>query len=212
MEETEQNNKINYLDITIHKKPTNVSISVFRKPTYTDTLIPCTSNHPIQQKYAAVRFLYNRLNSYHLQDKEHQQEKNIQSILYNNSFPIQIQNPLDNHSSHPKNLLQVQKPLDNHSSQPQNPLNKKKMVHFHIHRQGNYIHYKDLQTLRHKNSILDTQYLTETPNPQHSTARQIHSIRRLQVNMSRLRQSICRANRPGLLYQVQWTQTILPVQ
>jgi hypothetical protein len=75
MEETEQNNKINYLDITIHKKPTSMSISVFRKPTYTDTLIPYTSNHPIQQKYAAVSFLYNRLNSYHLQDKEHQQEK-----------------------------------------------------------------------------------------------------------------------------------------
>ena len=118
-----------------------MSISVFRKPTYKDTLIPYTSNHPIQQKYAAVRFLYNRLNSYHLQDKEHQQERNIiQSILYNNSFPVQIQNPLDNHSSHPKNLLQVQKPLDNHSSQPQNPLNKKKWCTFtHIGKETTFI-------------------------------------------------------------------------
>jgi hypothetical protein len=51
------------------------------------------------------------------------------------------------------------------------------MVHFHIHRQGNYIHYKDLQTFRHKKSIPDKQYLTETLSPQHPTTRQIHSIR-----------------------------------
>jgi len=64
--ETEQNNTINYLDVTINKKLLKVNISIFRKPTFTDTLIPYTSNHPIQQKYAAIRFLYNRLNSYHL--------------------------------------------------------------------------------------------------------------------------------------------------
>jgi RecG-like helicase len=87
MEETEQNNKINYLHITIHKNPTNVSISVFRKPTYTDTLLPFTSNHPVQHKYVAVKFLYNSLNSYHLQDKEHQQEKTLSRVYY--IFPSQ---------------------------------------------------------------------------------------------------------------------------
>jgi hypothetical protein len=59
-----------------------VSISAFGKPTYTDTLNPYASNHPIQQKYAAVRFLYNRLNSYHLQDKEHQEEKTLSRVYY----------------------------------------------------------------------------------------------------------------------------------
>jgi hypothetical protein len=63
-EEIEQNNTINYLDITIHKTSTNVNISVYRKSTFTDTLIPYISNHPIQHRYAAIRFLYNRLNSY----------------------------------------------------------------------------------------------------------------------------------------------------
>jgi hypothetical protein len=88
-EETEQNNTINYLDITIHKKLTNVNISIFRKPTYTDTLIPYTSNHPLQQNYAAIRFLYDRLNSYHLQGKEYQHEENIiHNILHNNFYPI----------------------------------------------------------------------------------------------------------------------------
>ena len=74
--ETEHDNKLNYLDITIHKTPTSVNIGVFRKPTFTDTIIPYTrtSNHPPQQKYAAIRFLYNRLKSYQLQDTEYQQE------------------------------------------------------------------------------------------------------------------------------------------
>jgi hypothetical protein len=55
--ETEKNNTINYLDITIHRTPTHWKTSVYRKPTFTDTIIPHTSNHPIQHKYAAVKFL-----------------------------------------------------------------------------------------------------------------------------------------------------------
>jgi len=47
--ETEQNNRINYLDITIHKTPMNINISIYRKPSFTDTLNPYTSNHLIQQ-------------------------------------------------------------------------------------------------------------------------------------------------------------------
>jgi len=46
--ETEQNNQINYLDITIHRQKTKVKISIYRKPTYTYTIIPFTSNHPTQ--------------------------------------------------------------------------------------------------------------------------------------------------------------------
>jgi hypothetical protein len=64
--EIEQNNSINYLDITIHKTPSNVKISVYRKPIFTYTIIPYTSNHPTQHKHTAVRFLYNRLNTYQL--------------------------------------------------------------------------------------------------------------------------------------------------
>jgi len=62
-EEMEKDSLLNYLDITIHKTPTNIKISNYRKPTFTDTLIPYTSNHPVQHKYAAIRFVYNRLNS-----------------------------------------------------------------------------------------------------------------------------------------------------
>ena len=41
MAETETNNKIiNYLEVTIHKTPMNWKISIYRKPTFTETTIP----------------------------------------------------------------------------------------------------------------------------------------------------------------------------
>ena len=72
--EMESDNRINFLDTTIHRTPTNWVISIHRKPTFTDAIIPYTSNHPAQHKYAAVRFLYNRLNTYHLKDDEYKEE------------------------------------------------------------------------------------------------------------------------------------------
>jgi DNA-directed RNA polymerase subunit H (RpoH/RPB5) len=51
----EQNNIINYLDISIHKTHSNIKISICRKPTFTDTIIPHSTNNPIKQKYAAIR-------------------------------------------------------------------------------------------------------------------------------------------------------------
>jgi hypothetical protein len=44
--ETEENNAINYLDMTIHRTTSNWKTAIYRKPTYTDTIIPYTSNHP----------------------------------------------------------------------------------------------------------------------------------------------------------------------
>jgi len=94
MAETETNNKINYLDVTIHKTPMNWKTSIYRKPTFTDTIIPYTSNHPAQHKYATVRFLYDRLNTYNLHEDEYKAEENIiQNIMYNNTFPIQPHKP-----------------------------------------------------------------------------------------------------------------------
>jgi hypothetical protein len=68
--ENEQNNQLNYLDITIHRQQNNIKISVYRKPTYTDIIISFTSNHPTQHKYAAIKFLHNCQNTYSLLTKE----------------------------------------------------------------------------------------------------------------------------------------------
>ena len=76
------------------RTPTSLRTAIFRKPTFTDTIIPFTSNHPTQHKYATIRYLYNRLDSYNLQQKEYQQEQNIiHNILHNNSFPIKPYKP-----------------------------------------------------------------------------------------------------------------------
>jgi hypothetical protein len=90
--EIEQNNTISFLDTTIHRAQDSIKVSIYRKPTFIDTIIPYISNHPPQHKYAAVRFLYNRLNAYQLHTDEYKQEENIiQIILHNNLFPIRPQ-------------------------------------------------------------------------------------------------------------------------
>jgi hypothetical protein len=133
-----KNNTINYLDISIHKTPANVKISVYRKPTFTDTIIPYTSNHPTQHKFAAVRFLYNRLNTYQLQPAEYQEEENIiHNVLHSNAFPIQ---PPKNHPTNPSSLREK--------------TCSTALGHIHIHRQRNYRHHKTVQARTHKNSLL----------------------------------------------------------
>jgi len=92
--ETEKDHALNYLDISIHRTPTNLRTAIYRKPTFTDTIITFTSNHPTHHKYAAIRHLYNRLNTYNLQHKEYLHELNIiHNILHNNSFPIRPHKP-----------------------------------------------------------------------------------------------------------------------
>ena len=100
--ELESDNKINFLDTTIQRTPTNWTISIHRKPTFTDTIIPYTSNHPAQHKYAAARFLYNRLHTYNLKDEEYKQEEDtIHDILSNNGFPILTHKPPPTNHRHP---------------------------------------------------------------------------------------------------------------
>jgi len=92
--ETEKDYTFNYLDLSISRTPTGLSIAIFRKPIFTDTIIPFTSNHPMQHKYTTVRYLYNRLDSYNLNQQEYQQEFNIiHNILHNNCFPIKPHKP-----------------------------------------------------------------------------------------------------------------------
>ena len=57
--EAERDNTVNYLDISIHRTPTNIKTAIYRKPTFTGTIIPYlqplrtpqihSSQDPIQQ-------------------------------------------------------------------------------------------------------------------------------------------------------------------
>ena len=138
--ETEKDHALNYLDITIQRTPTNFRIAIYRKPTFTDSIITYNSNHPTHHKYAAIRFMFNRLNSYKLQHEEYQQELNIiHNILQNSSFPIK---------------LHILKP-----AQPKEPKTPKKWASFtYTGRETSYItnvfRHTDLKiALRTKNTI-----------------------------------------------------------
>jgi len=48
--EKEQNNQINFLDITINKNQDGLSFEIYRKPTATDIIIPNDSCHPREHK------------------------------------------------------------------------------------------------------------------------------------------------------------------
>ena len=89
---TEKGHNLNYLDISTNRTTTNMRTAIYRKPTFTDTIIPFTSNHPTHHKYTAVRHLHNRQ---HLQPTTQRISTwtKHHNILHNNSFPINPHKP-----------------------------------------------------------------------------------------------------------------------
>jgi hypothetical protein len=57
----EENNNINYLDLSIHRHNNNLYLGIHRKPTRTDTTIHLTSNHQLEHKHAAYIFHIKRM-------------------------------------------------------------------------------------------------------------------------------------------------------
>jgi len=99
--ENEMAGNINFLDLTIHRDINRFSIDIYRKPTYTDTIIPIDSCHPTEHKYAAIRYLQNRLNSYQLfHEKREKERKIIQDILHNNGYNTSILSSVSSFKNH----------------------------------------------------------------------------------------------------------------
>jgi hypothetical protein len=48
--EKEPRGSMNYLDVRIHRDVKGFSIDTYKKPTYTDSIIPIDSCHPIEHK------------------------------------------------------------------------------------------------------------------------------------------------------------------
>jgi len=76
----ESANTINFLDLSLTRKPTHLIIGIFRKPTSTDTTINFLSNHPLEHKMAAYRYLIHRL--YTLPLCKEQQDREWQFITH----------------------------------------------------------------------------------------------------------------------------------
>jgi hypothetical protein len=89
--ENETDNKIKFLDITIHKERNIFSFNIFRKTTATDIIIPKDSCHPPEHKQVAIRYLLNRMETYHLKDDNKKTEPNtIKQILTNNGYETPV--------------------------------------------------------------------------------------------------------------------------
>jgi len=83
---TEENNIINYLDISIRRNNNNIDI---RKPTATDTTIQLSSNHPYEHKIAAFTYNIHRMITLPITEESKQEEWNaILSIAKNSGYPI----------------------------------------------------------------------------------------------------------------------------
>jgi len=66
----ENNNTINFLDLTISRKQNKLELGIYRKEMNSDTTIHNTSNHPMEQKTTVLRYYVNRLISLPLTQME----------------------------------------------------------------------------------------------------------------------------------------------
>jgi len=110
---TEQNNTINYLDISLHRNNNSMDISIYRKPTNTDTIIQLSSNHPYEHKIAAFRYYIHRMITLPITEKSKQEEwEIILTITKNNGYSVNIINNLktkliakkQKHQQYPKTI------------------------------------------------------------------------------------------------------------
>ena len=89
--ETELNNKLSFLDITITKANNKFETSIFRKPTFTGLAMNYLSSEPLLYKLNAVRTLIYR--AYHLSSNYINFDNEInflKTFFHNNCFPSHI--------------------------------------------------------------------------------------------------------------------------
>ncbi|XP_074039195.1 uncharacterized protein [Leptinotarsa decemlineata] len=85
--EIEQDNKLNFLDLTITKTYNKLDFSIYRKPTQTDHVIPFNSFHPMQHKLASFNCYVNRLLNTPLSPSNFNLELNtLKQIAVNNGY------------------------------------------------------------------------------------------------------------------------------
>jgi Reverse transcriptase (RNA-dependent DNA polymerase) len=87
--EIEANKTLNFLDISIDHKTDKFCFNIFRKPTFTDTVIPADSSHSYSTKCSSFNSMICRLLSIPLSPKNFNQELHtIYSIAQNNGYTI----------------------------------------------------------------------------------------------------------------------------
>lgn len=85
--EKEENNSINFLDLTITKIDDRLSFNIYRKKTFTDVTIPMDSQHPLSHKLAAYNSMIHRAFNIPLSNVDFSAElRTIKRIAFNNGY------------------------------------------------------------------------------------------------------------------------------
>jgi hypothetical protein len=99
--EHEEDNKINFLDLTVTRQVDGITFGIHRKPTTTDTIIPRDSCHPGQHKMAAPRYFRNMINSYDIETAERTKEVSaVTQLLQNNGYNVSTVERILNKEKH----------------------------------------------------------------------------------------------------------------
>lgn len=106
-----QENKINFLDVTISKENRSHNFEIYRKPTTSDCIIPADSNHPWEQKMSTFHALTNRLINIPMNKSNFIKEKNIIKYLaFKNGYnPRMIENMIKKKQMKKKNKIVTEK-------------------------------------------------------------------------------------------------------
>jgi hypothetical protein len=83
--ELEDNNILNFRDLTCHRRHDHIYASVFRKPTATDTLIHYDTCHPNELKLAGINFLVSRIVTHPIPHSEVVNKTSISQHILNAS-------------------------------------------------------------------------------------------------------------------------------
>jgi hypothetical protein len=79
--EEENNNELHFFDISIQRLESSLDYKIYRKPTSTSTIIQNTSCHPAEHRAMALNFLFNRLNSYPLNNHNRNSEFQVMNQI-----------------------------------------------------------------------------------------------------------------------------------
>jgi len=106
--EVDSNHSINFLDLKITIENNRHVFGIFRKPTFTDSIIPAKSRHHISQKMSYFHSVLHRLINIPVKDDEFQKELLIiKQIAYNNGYNANLVDEILHKKLKQKNLQSV---------------------------------------------------------------------------------------------------------
>jgi hypothetical protein len=87
----ESGNSVNFLDLSITRNTTHLKISIYRKPTTTDTTINFLSNQTPEHRMTAYNFLIRRMLTPPLDtEQQHNEWQQILHIAHSNNVPTNM--------------------------------------------------------------------------------------------------------------------------